>query len=790
MADDWSSFEEVKGEPSKANPWDAFPVVSKKEATKKIATTPGQKQSVADEELVAKSRGMIPDEVKAGLYAAGESGAFNLPSHAAAAYTAYTEKKPYTEAYQEQRAYEEALKRQSPTGAAIGTGAGFVGGMLTPLGPIGTAAKAAKLATAAKFGETAGKMAEGAVIGSALSGISGTLRDLDVREGLKDAAIGAGLGAALQPVVGSLSRYLTKMPKVLDEAGNLTDEAKAVVQRAFKGKISPEESDAFIASFQDKLVEKFQKKGATEAAAKEALLEKEGIKPTRSMVTGEAAPKAAEDITAGAAQKAEEKLAARGEELAGRPVEEGALAEALHKKMGEERAAASEPFKKMANLESKLDFFTEESFGLFMPAIQKRLHADQKPISAEDLGNAGYTQAAKAFKFLEEGIAAGNLPLKDINTGVDIANIANFEATRRALNNFSQAAKGPDRAAMSNIRKGFDDAYDEALTRRMFTGDADAVKAQLEAARNGWKDFKARFSDKYQPSGTKFTSAINEMIDKTTGQFLENPTAGAFLSANQVLASGLINPRLGLATFERLEKAFGAGSPEMKLVEDQIRSKILRPEKGMSDIPKNIDKFLSENRAIAERVFNGRDGNPSIIDLRRFSEAVKIINERPIPQKEKDLKILAVGEKLLKWGVSGAAGYMSGIPAGLATYIGSTGAEKGVGAVRSAIQRGAERAGAPSERPAVSLPLLPAGTEIRGPVRTLAPFESSGEEEGYGPPMEVRTQRATGGRISDTLVKAAEAAKRSITNETKPLLDAHDNHIAHALEVANRTLEG
>jgi hypothetical protein len=280
------------------------------------------------------------------------------------------------------------------------------------------------------------------------------------------------------------------------------------------------------------------------------------------------------------------------------------------------------------------------------------------------------------------------------------------------------------------------------------------------------------------------------MIDKTTGQFIENPSASAFLAANHVLAGGLLSPKVGLGTFERLEKAFGPGSPQMKLVEDQIKTMVLSPPKGMGDIPKSIDKFLSENRAVAERVFNGRDGNPSVADLRRFAEAVRIINERPMSQSDKDLRILAAGERLLKFGVSGAAGYLHGLPAAAATYVGTTGVEKGVGAIRGAIQRGAERAGAPSEVPGVSIPVFKPGSELRGPVRTLAPFESSGEKEGYGPPMEVRTQRATGGRISDTLVKAAEAAKRSITNETKPLLDAHDNHIAHALEVANRTLEG
>ena len=44
------------------------------------------------------------------------------------------------------------------------------------------------------------------------------------------------------------------------------------------------------------------------------------------------------------------------------------------------------------------------------------------------------------------------------------------------------------------------------------------------------------------------------------------------------------------------------------------------------------------------------------------------------------------------------------------------------------------------------------------------------------------------GRIADQLVAAAERAKKGISEDTKPLLNASDDHIAHALEVANRSI--
>lgn len=53
-----------------------------------------------------------------------------------------------------------------------------------------------------------------------------------------------------------------------------------------------------------------------------------------------------------------------------------------------------------------------------------------------------------------------------------------------------------------------------------------------------------------------------------------------------------------------------------------------------------------------------------------------------------------------------------------------------------------------------------------------------------------RPQRASGGRVSDTLVAAVDRAKKSNNNSTESLLKTHDNHVAQALEIANRNLEG
>ena len=63
------------------------------------------------------------------------------------------------------------------------------------------------------------------------------------------------------------------------------------------------------------------------------------------------------------------------------------------------------------------------------------------------------------------------------------------------------------------------------------------------------------------------------------------------------------------------------------------------------------------------------------------------------------------------------------------------------------------------------------------------------------PSISDRMGRKSGGRVgidhdhlADQLVGAAERAKKGISKETEALLDVHDDHIAHALEVANRSI--
>jgi hypothetical protein len=55
----------------------------------------------------------------------------------------------------------------------------------------------------------------------------------------------------------------------------------------------------------------------------------------------------------------------------------------------------------------------------------------------------------------------------------------------------------------------------------------------------------------------------------------------------------------------------------------------------------------------------------------------------------------------------------------------------------------------------------------------------------------IRPTRKSGGRVTaESLVAAAEKAKKAVNKTTEPLLNKDDTSVARALEVANRHIEG
>lgn len=813
MADGFEKFPEVKPEaapapapapaPAEASSWDKFKEV-KPVGERRAPETYGQRQYEEDKARTEAERGVVPDEIKAFAYNAANAAALNIPSHIVAGTESLIKGTPYWDQYKAQKDYEAALARQSPTAAMAGTATGTVGSMFVPLGALGRAKT---------MGEAALK---GAAVSGTTAGAASLIEDPGAySKAAMDAAFGTAAGAALGPVAQKIGQYLAKKPDafVTDKAGNLTPtpETTAAIKNAFGRDVTPEE----IATFQKELVTlASQKRGVSPEVVKEAVLTAEGVPSSRQLVTGEMAPPAAKEAATSAREQAADILRQRAAGLVEPGVSPTATAEAISEtaraaqKTGSRllEEGVSEPgvFQKNFKWVEKptppgetpppKPIYQREWYGIkdiVMPEIRTALQS--KPGTNINFENVmGYPVSSEAFDYLRKGIASSNMPLNEPNT------LRNVYAVRRELTSLYPKATGDDRRVLGAIIDGYDNFMQRAVNENLFTGDGAKALKQLEAGRGAWSKFK---SDFYSDEGAT-ASVFNNIMGKLTGpdgRLLDNLSDGAAQAAQGVVNSNILNKKMGLALYERLEKVLPPDA--MTAVNANIRNMALDVGGDLSKLPKQIDAFLKpENLTVARRAFGEVAGDAAskaeatrqLAELRRLQLATETILKNPkFTPEEKTSRARELLSRYVRPAMAAMIAQPHGALPAAAAAIASEAAGRAGSGIKGASQIRAERAGAPIVRFQPEVP-------VRAPMSLEAPgFPESETEAGYGPPtgnvitVNPRQQRKAGGRVktASQLMMAVEDAKRKVNNTTKPLMNMPDEHIAQALAVANKHLE-
>jgi len=753
--------------------------------------TSGEQQALSDEAKIKAAEGVVPESVKAGTYSALNTALFNAPSHAVALKTYLSGDRPYSEVYKEQKDYEEALARRSPIASKVGMGAGFVGGLAVPLGPVARAGQAAKAVVAPRAGELAGRAAEASTMGGVLSGAGSYVESggpFAAEEGagakaLRDAAVGAGAGAVLGPAIGGIASRLAKKPDVTDAAGELSPAAARAVEEAFGKRLSPED----IQRIRPQLEEVMGQKGISVAAAKEALLKAEGIDPTKSMVTGKKPPVSAAEAAEEGAITAREKIAETGQAMAGPRPPESAVARALYETERDYYNMAKAQYKKTF---SHPGYFDTDFTDLVLPNVVKELNSRSLPTSYDRLPQ--FTYAPQAMRLLSD-VGSGHLPLNQP------INMKNLDEVNKGLNTLWAKASGEDRIAIQAMKKGFMNSLDEALTnnlfyagtfdqgtksaiqqafgRRLSSPGGESLVEDLKKSRDLWSIYRQTFYGK-DDAGKVFRKAL-EKFKEPDGSMTTFVEPAAAETAQAVINSNLLKGNMGAQVYEKLESALGRGSPGMEAVDRYIKNYAFDFQNNLTNLPKKIDSFLApENLSLAKKVFTPAE----ISQMRRLSEATKIINARKVADAEKEGLFVKAAKRVAPAVIGGIAGSFHGIPGSILGSLAAESIGSGVRGLARSVQIGAEKAGAPVVRPEVTIP---------APVRNVPGLYPVEEESGYGLPPD-RVGRADGGKVmgaeghADRLVAMAEKAKHNLGKETKPLLNAPDEHIAKALEIANR----
>jgi len=767
--------------------------------------TPGEKEYKSDQELIAKHQGYLPPEVKTFLYATGNTALFNAPDAAIAAYEAYTQNRPYNETFKEQKQYVKALEHQNPKASMAGTGFGLVaplvvGDVLPLTGAVARGATGAARAVGA--GETGQAIARGSALGAYGSGVASTLENIDTNKtigenlqgAIPEALVGAVGGGTLGPIAEKVAGRFAKTAEITAD----NPAVSAAIDKAFGSRLSAEEKEALIPQF----LKAFNEKGTvTPDVAREAITS-EFAPASREIVTGQRAPEG------GAAQQAQFARQEGTENIAGHlkgqqtelaPNELAELYHAKERSTYEPAAAAAEEFKQTPGQFKSGAAWVGDTYQ--NEATLKDLIYHEVPSALQTEGRYATfdpdSKAAKAQQYLYS-FAEGTTPY---GGGFDARNI---QAANKRLNQLYAAAQGADRTDIGVMKQGFDNAVNKALESKMFTGDAASFLESKNKSRELWKNYM----DTFYPKNEIESGFVNQVMGAMKGpNGFTSPTldAGKAHAAQTVINQGLLDPKKGLAAYEKIEQTFGANSPEMDSFRAAIRNNVFNavdPKTGTFDLKqlvKQIDAhFQPGAREITLKAFGADVNNPAsvkaaqeeMVNLRKLREAAALISQNPkIPQAEAQNKWIEAAKSIAPKLLGFAAGLPSGIEGALLGSAAGSGYQGARGLFKNASQVAAEKAGAPAAAPQVGIRTPLSLTTTYPSIQNIGAVMPEDKTPGYGPaPVQRKHGGRVGGMTADQLLSAVERAKKKTRANTKPMLGLHDNQVAKALEIANHKI--
>jgi len=321
---------------------------------------------------------------------------------------------------------------------------------------------------------------------------------------------------------------------------------------------------------------------------------------------------------------------------------------------------------------------------------------------------------------------------------------------------------------------------------------------------------------------------IEQMVNKNANQSvlsLEPPYSPEDVNiANRALASideAITHPDPSGRTIEELDRL----KKHIYTLSDQIKNPVLKQR--VSSMGSDLSFEMSMTDPAYGRAMGAyqamRDaldqttkdfGNPNMSDAQRAKklatvfkgkDAAEVFRRIEGTKSGKNLRYSLAGQAASPWmserganiigsmGGLGAAGFYLGqhpgavLAAGLGLANASPRLAAGTQYNLGRLERNINSAAAAAAKKYVPPVLTNIGSQLG---EAMAPdYETNAQAYGG------RVERNSGGRVgmpheaaADQLVMAAERAKKGISKGTESLLDMSDNHIAHALEVANRSI--
>jgi hypothetical protein len=408
--------------------------------------------------------------------------------------------------------------------------------------------------------------------------------------------------------------------------------------------------------------------------------------------------------------------------------------------------------------------------------------------------------ASDAAKKLDSVLGA---PLPSNVPGVGNVTNRTFEAVeggRRVLNDALSSVKNKtDGAAIRKLIDDFDDHVERSINNGAFSGDPKVLDA--------WKEARKLFSEYQRKFGVRKTGEESGSLFKLI--ISENKNSEDVARAMFNFAQGSPSSKgSALKTWNELRRALGPNSPELENIKKSLILEIMRPneasQKGFAQVSNQVDTFLKGNAAsFSRRVLTPAER----AGLARYSAMMKEAGRTPDPGSNPRLGLMGQSfSAIIPPTLSAAAGYLGYLDPAMAAVLGGLGAFGGrMGAVKGSDFMAARAANRPPSNvprgytfPSARVAPVMGAQAVPGLEQTVPPVVEDFKRRQQLAPEEQRAAggragRATGGRVgvdveADALVRAADRAKKDFNRTTEPLLNTPDNHIAKALEVANRAI--
>jgi len=546
-----------------------------------------------------------------------------------------------------------------------------------------------------------------------------------------------------------------------------------------------------------------QEKGVNDAAIRDATIRsapvptgESPLQVSRTMATGEAPPSGmAREAHADAQALNNEKLARAATEISG--------------------ASEASPYDLAANLEAAQTSAHNKAVGLygelkkspgsFGPSmlpdalnsdISSELNKSGIPSDLKLLhrSSGNYPQTHAAVQLLQDSLVNGQTRLGGEIDAPELMEI------RRQLTDLRSKAEGSDVRGVGDVINAFHNHVQNAADAGSFVDTAGNpvtnFSPKLRAANAAYKDYFDTFENS-QGANAPIAKAVKTLKAEqgrgADGSLIPTNDSSLHRRVQQNLTDELYHQSKGPSAYDAIENAMGGkGSPGAESLRRHVKQTILGND-GLSMRPiKTNDTILNDSGSVAAKAF--ADDPESLARAKHIHAAHKLNNAKPTKAAQAHSILSDVFGKGVRRAGAAVLGYHShGIPGMIAAEIGEGMLEHHLA------RRSAKKAmsGAPKGKQGIRGAAGKIVSTATNPVRAIPAQVVAMANEQNAPAQSTggRITRAAGGQVGMTheqlvnhLMTRAKQAKRATDNTTKPLLNAPDEAIVKALDVAQQAI--